>query len=70
MPEFDIRQWRASRGLPERIEHPEQIKNITALLARDLSERLRACGESRQSNQGQTARRNTGEPGYADPVSV
>jgi hypothetical protein len=71
MPEgFDIREWRRQRGLPERIEDPAQIKSVTALLARDLSERLGACEESRQQSQGRTVRRNTDEPERGDSVTA
>jgi hypothetical protein len=58
---FDIRQWRASRGLPERINNPDVIRDVTALLRRDLTERLAASGESRQQSQDQTGLRNAGE---------
>jgi hypothetical protein len=67
---FDIRQWRRRHALPERIEDPPQVKGVTALLARDLSERLGACEESRQPIQGRTLRGNAGEPGCSGSVSA
>jgi hypothetical protein len=48
MPGFDIRAWRASHGLPERVSDPAQINAIAALIGRDLSQRLAASGEPRR----------------------
>jgi hypothetical protein len=52
VPEFDIREYRARKGLPVRIENPDVIASVTALLRRDLTQRL---ADQRQSSQGRTA---------------
>jgi hypothetical protein len=58
VPEFDIRQWRAARGLPERITNPDVIASLAALLRRDLTKRLATSEGSRQRTQGRTAPRS------------
>jgi hypothetical protein len=58
MAAFEIRAWRAERGLPERIDNPEAVEPVTKLLGRDLSEHLATSGVQPQSSQGRTVRRN------------
>jgi hypothetical protein len=70
MPGFDIREWRARHGLPERIEDPAQIKSAVALLSRDLMKRFAASGESRRLSQGRTVRRNADDGRRTDSASA
>ena len=57
MPTFDIRQWRARKGLPERIDDQEDVKRVTELLRRDLGQRLAVQS---QSSQDRTAHHREG----------
>jgi hypothetical protein len=67
---FDIRAWRAERGLPERIDNPEVVESVTRLLARDLSERLATAEEQRQSTQDRTVRRSANDAQRADSATA
>jgi hypothetical protein len=70
VPEFDIRQWRSSRGLPERVDNRDVIASLAALLRRDLTKRLAASEGSRQRTQGRTVRRSVQRTARADADSA
>jgi hypothetical protein len=67
---FDIREWMRKHNVTLPANDPAVRKEISALLRRDLNERLAVYAERFRQNQGRTLRGNAGEPECSDSVSA
>jgi hypothetical protein len=67
---FDIREWMRNHNVTLPANDPGVRKEISALLRRDLNERLAAYAERSGQNQDQNAPQNPGEPECSDAVSA
>lgn len=65
---FDIREWRATKELPERIDNPDVIAGLVALLRRDLVQRASGVRSLRRPDQ--TARRSADQMAPPDAGSA
>jgi hypothetical protein len=70
MPEFDIRDWMRRHNVTLPVNDPAVRKEISALLRRDLNERLGAYAEQSRQNRDQSARRNQDAPERTESASA
>lgn len=70
VPEFDIRDWMRKHNSTLLASDPAVRREVSALLRRDLNERLAVYAELSRQNQGRTERRNTDAPEHADAERV
>jgi hypothetical protein len=67
---FDIREWMRKHNVTLPVNDHAVRKEISALLRRDISERLAAYAERSRQNQGQSVRQNPDAPECSDSVSA
>ena len=67
---FDIREWMRKHNVTLPANDPAARKEISALLRRDLNERLAVYAERFRQNQGRTLRGNASEPECSGSVSA
>jgi hypothetical protein len=67
---FDIREWMRAHNVTLPVNDPAVRKEISALLRRDLNERLAAYAERSRQNQGQNVPQNPDAPECADVASA
>jgi hypothetical protein len=70
MPEFDIRDWMRRHNVTLPVNDPAVRKEISALLRRDLNERLGAYAEQSRQNRDQSVRRNQDAPERTESASA